>query len=274
MASLRLGPPRDRIVVLLPGFTCNAADWPRPMLESLVLSGFEVHALDWPDSGHSERLVSGSYGIADLAREAMRYARTRLAGKEVHWVGLSMGSLVAQELARLQAPAASYTLLFTSTGSWSHGFGRLSTLVRLLGVRVDTTPEEAAYALTVLREELADRPTERDLAELRRRVRASVQRAWPYGRGPWRQFTAVTDYFARGGSRLSTLGAPTLILHGRLDPLLPLAGARALARQLDGCQLVELAEVGHELLGTRLESVLSPLRRHLLATSALEATGT
>jgi pimeloyl-ACP methyl ester carboxylesterase len=267
LAATRLGPATGRTVVLLPGFTCNAADWPRPLLRGLVGLGFQVEAMDWPDSGRSERLAVGSYGITDLAREAMGYARASLAGTEVHWLGLSMGSLVAQELAGLGAPAASYTLLFTSAGSWGHGFGRLSTLARLLGVRVETTPEEATYALTVLREELAGRPAERDMAELRRRVQASVARAWPYARGPWRQLAAVTDYFSGGGTRLSGLGAPTLILHGTLDPLLPVAGARALSQRLKGSHYVELPEIGHELLSSRLGAMMTPLSAHLLAAS-------
>jgi pimeloyl-ACP methyl ester carboxylesterase len=253
---------------LLPGFTCNSADWPRPFLRDLVAQGFQVEALDWPDSGRSARLSVGSYGIADLAREAKSYAQANLAGVEVHWLGLSMGSMVAQELARLGAPAASYSLLFTSAGSWGHGLGRLSTLVRLLGVRVETTPEEATYALTVLREELAGRPAERDLAELRRRVQASVTRAWPYARGPWRQLAAVSDYFAGGGTRLSSLGAPTLILHGTLDPLLPVAGARALSQRLADSAYVELAEVGHELLLSRMQALMAPLLRHLKTASS------
>ena len=274
MAAVRYGPPTEGgpVVVLLPGFTCNAADWPRPMLSELVQLGFGVEALDWPDSGQSQRLELGSYGISDLAREAIGYARAHLVGREVHWLGLSMGSLVAQEIARQRGPASSFSLLLTSCGSWSHGFGRLSTLVRLLGVRVDTSVEEAAYALTAFREELASRPCERDMAELRRRVRASVERAWPYGRGPWRQLAAVTDYFAAGGTPLSSLGAPTLIVHGTRDPLLPVEGARALAGKLRGSRYLELPELGHELVASRLGLLMPALRDHLLGASPSQAT--
>lgn len=270
MAAQRIGPPTGRTVVLLPGFTCTAADWPRPMLERLLTLGFQVEALEWPDSGRSDRLAAGSYGIADLARQARDYAAANLRGAETHWLGLSMGSLVAQEMARLASPpsAASYTLLFTSAGSWSHGFGRLSTMARLLGVRTETSPEEVTFTLSALREELAHRPSERDMAELRRRVQASVKRAWPYERGPMRQLAAVTDYFAGGGSAIHDLGAPTLILHGDSDPLLPVAGARALSRRLKGSRYVELQGVGHELLVSRLGPLLDALEEHLMSGTA------
>jgi pimeloyl-ACP methyl ester carboxylesterase len=268
MAALRYGPASARCVVLLPGFTCNACDWPRAMLGELVRGGFQVEAIDWPDSGGSDRLAVASYAIPDLARAAAEYARAELPGREIHWVGLSMGSLVAQEIARQGGPADSYALLLTSSGSWSHGFARLTTLARLLGVRVDTSVDEVAYALSALREELAVRPCERDLAELRRRVRASVERAWPYGRGPWRQLMAVSDHFAGGGAQLKSLGAPTLIVHGARDPLLPVEGARALAAQLGGnARYLELPELGHELVASRLEPVMAALSEHLKAAS-------
>ncbi len=243
------------------------------MLQGLIDLGFTVEALEWPDSGGSDRVGTGSYGIKDLARLARDYAVANLRGQQIHWLGLSMGSLVAQEMARLGAPADSYTLLFTSAGSWSHGFGQLGTLVRLLGVRTETTPEEVAFALVNLREELAYRPSERDMAELRRRVHASVKRAWPYGRGPWRQLAAVTDYFAGGGSAITDLGAPTLILHGACDPLLPVAGARALSRRLKGSRYVELEGVGHELLVSRLGPMMEAIGQHLLGEGVCHQAG-
>jgi pimeloyl-ACP methyl ester carboxylesterase len=267
IAGLRIGAPNTRAAVLLPGLACNAGDWPRPLLKGLIALGCQVHALDWPDSGLSQRLASRSYSISELAWEARSYAQANLKGCEIHWLGLSMGSLVLQELAQQQAPAASYTLLFTSAGSWSHGLGRLATLVRMLSTRVDGTPEQAVYTLTALREELAARPNERDLAELRRRVQRSVQRGWPYGRAPLRQLVAVTDYFAGGGTRVRDLGAPTMIIHGALDPLLPVLGAKALSRQLEGSRFLELANTGHELLATRIEEIMTPLALHIRAAS-------
>lgn len=257
----------DRVVVLLPGFTCNAADWPRPLIRRLVTQGWEVAAVDWPDSGHSERIVGGSYGLRDLARQVSDGLAPWSRGKEVHWLGFSMGSLVAQLLPALGVPAASYTHLGTSSGSWGDGLGRWGTLARLLSVRMDSSREEVAYALTALREELAYRPLERDLAELRRRVHASVARAWPYGKGPWRQLAAVTDFFASGGAGALRSQAPTLILHGARDPLLPVAGARALARKTPGSRYLELPDVGHELLLSRLDDVLGPWLEHLEASS-------
>ncbi len=47
-------------------------------------------------------------------------------------------------------------------------------------------------------------------------------------------------------SRLSTLDIPALVIHGELDPLVPLAHGRALAGEIPGARLLAVAGMGHE----------------------------
>jgi proline iminopeptidase len=52
------------------------------------------------------------------------------------------------------------------------------------------------------------------------------------------------------GDRRALLGritAPTLVLHGRLDPLLPLAAGIETARCIPGARLVVIDNMGHDL---------------------------
>jgi pimeloyl-ACP methyl ester carboxylesterase len=46
--------------------------------------------------------------------------------------------------------------------------------------------------------------------------------------------------------RLSTITAPTLVMHGTMDPFFPVAEGEALARAIPGARLVRLEGVGHE----------------------------
>jgi pimeloyl-ACP methyl ester carboxylesterase len=50
---------------------------------------------------------------------------------------------------------------------------------------------------------------------------------------------------ARG--RLDEIAAPTLVIHGRADPLFPYGHAEALARAIPGAELLPLEGVGHQL---------------------------
>lgn len=47
--------------------------------------------------------------------------------------------------------------------------------------------------------------------------------------------------------RLGEVKAPTLVLHGTNDPLLPYGHAEALAREIPGAHLLPLERVGHEM---------------------------
>jgi pimeloyl-ACP methyl ester carboxylesterase len=46
--------------------------------------------------------------------------------------------------------------------------------------------------------------------------------------------------------RLGPITAPTLVMHGTVDPFFPMAEGEALARQIPGARLVRLEGVGHE----------------------------
>ncbi len=247
-------------VVLVPGFTLNRCDWPRKFLRTLTREGYGVAAIDLPDSGASERLERG-YSVADLALALSEVAQS--LAPPLHWVGLSLGSLILQSLPWGQVSVGSLTFLMTSAGSTQDGLGDLQTMVKLLSIDLQQPPDTLTYEVLTLREKLAGKVNESDLAELRLRVAASVQRGWPYGRGPVRQLRAVSDFY-RVGSRPPEQGVgPTLVLHGQNDPLLPLAGARRLASIWPGCRMVELEGLGHELMKTKLDRVLDPLLRLL-----------
>ncbi len=48
-------------------------------------------------------------------------------------------------------------------------------------------------------------------------------------------------------ARLARLSVPSLVIHGREDPLVPIAAGRDTARAIPGAELMELEGVGHTL---------------------------
>jgi pimeloyl-ACP methyl ester carboxylesterase len=61
-----------------------------------------------------------------------------------------------------------------------------------------------------------------------------------------RQMAAI---FAHGNRapRLATVTAPTLVIHGMADPLVPVEGGRDTAKSIPGAQLLEIEGMGHDL---------------------------
>ena len=84
-----------------------------------------------------------------------------------------------------------------------------------------------------------------DPETLRRRLQESVARAWRPA-GTSRQLMAVIA----DGDRtplMKAILAPTLVIHGRDDPLVPLAAGEALARAIAGAQTDLIPGMGHDL---------------------------
>jgi pimeloyl-ACP methyl ester carboxylesterase len=83
-----------------------------------------------------------------------------------------------------------------------------------------------------------------DEAEARELVRRDVERA--------RNFAAVQNHDAlsgggRSGEPLSSITAPTLVIHGTADPMFPTAHGEALADEIPTARLMTLEGAGHGL---------------------------
>lgn len=86
-------------------------------------------------------------------------------------------------------------------------------------------------------------PTER--GELRQRIAHGVHRSY-YPAGTVRQLLAI---IASGDRRplLGKIAAPTLVIHGADDPLVPVAAGCDTAQHIKGAQLMVIDGMGHDL---------------------------
>jgi pimeloyl-ACP methyl ester carboxylesterase len=64
--------------------------------------------------------------------------------------------------------------------------------------------------------------------------------------GPARQIVAVQASGDRT-RELAKLGMPTVVIHGKDDPLIPVRAGRATARAIPGAELIEIDGMGHDL---------------------------
>jgi pimeloyl-ACP methyl ester carboxylesterase len=83
--------------------------------------------------------------------------------------------------------------------------------------------------------------------------------------GTGRQLAAIVASGDRT-AELARITAPTLVIHGSIDPLVSPSGGRATARAIPGAKLVMIEGMGHDL-----PRVLWPRLIDLFATHAAEA---
>jgi pimeloyl-ACP methyl ester carboxylesterase len=170
--------------------------------------------------------------------------------------------------------------------------GRVATLTSLLSTTGDRramlAKPAAIGALIKARPKNRDEAIERQLEFVRiagstafaidlDRIRARAGEAYDrcfYPRGFVRQMAAILATGSRSRA-LRSVQAPTLVLHGTVDPLIPPAGGRATARAVPGARLRMIEGMGHDLPDGAWSILIDEIAGHAAqraATCAPDAT--
>ena len=198
----------------------------------------------------------GPYTVRQMARDARAVLDGAGVAERADVVGASMGGMIAQELA-LRWPERVGRLVLACTtsrpllGKWPEfGFGPRG------GARwVRQTRDERERALRSLlyADGTAEERIEEDL-----RVRCGC--AWCY-KGFLNQLAGILAWSAHG--RLHRVKAPTLVLHGDQDRLVPPENGRALAARIPGARFELIRDAGHVMVTDQPEECVRRVREFL-----------
>jgi len=198
---------------------------------------FQVITFDNRGVGRSDVPVE-PYTLAEMAADAV--AVLNAAGIErAHVLGMSMGGLIAQELA-LQHPARvrSLTLASTHRGLPLLDAGDPEVVAQV--TRAGILPSaERAVALVTIQYSATTSPERID----RDRDVASAHPSTPAGFAG--QLAAAAEW--ERASELAELTMPVLVLHGREDRMVPLSAGRALADAIPGADFRVVETSGHQV---------------------------
>jgi 3-oxoadipate enol-lactonase len=228
------GPP----VLLIAGQGMTADGWWATI--PVLSRTFRVIAFDNRDTGGSSR-VSWPYTVAQMARDAV--AVLDAAGEErAHVYGISLGSLVAQEVALRHADRVRAVVLGASSGGgWAAYKPAPTSFAQTFLVRAGAMgPEEAEWAAVpyTYAERTRRLHTERIGVDIAHRTSSP-----PEPLAYMHQATAVATHDAY--ERLSQMAAPTLVVHGEQDIFIPPANAVVLAERIPGAELRLWPNAGH-----------------------------
>jgi pimeloyl-ACP methyl ester carboxylesterase len=206
-----------------------------------VLSrSFRVIAFDNRDTGRSSR-SPWPYSAAHMAQDAV--AVLDAAGEQsAHVYGISLGSLVAQEVALRHPDRVQGLVLGASSAG---GFAALkpsptSSAQTFLMRAGAMGPEEAAWAAVpyTYGEKTRRSHAERIATDIAHRVSSP-----PEPLAYMHQAAAVATHDAY--ERLNQMVAPTLVVHGEQDVFIPPANALVLAERIPGAQIRLWPDAGH-----------------------------
>jgi len=285
------GDPKAPPLLLINGLGLQLVSWPDAFVEGLVELGFYVIRFDNRDCGLSTKFehagapnlalawlksllrlpLRAPYDLEDMADDAVGVL-SALGVARAHVVGLSMGAMIAQVLAaKFPSRIISLTSIMSSSGR--RGLPGPTPAVRRLFLRrppvrddLNTATEHGVRVLQALSSPAYPTPEK----VLRQRVVRAFRRNLCPG-GVLRQALAV----AASGDRtpqLQTIAAPTLVIHGAADPLVPLACGIATADAIPGARLEVIEGMGHDLPSQLLERLTALIDAHAHGKMPLHST--
>jgi pimeloyl-ACP methyl ester carboxylesterase len=280
----RFGDPADPPLLLVMGLGMQMVHWPLGLIAELVQRGHHVVRFDNRDRGRSThvrmpppsltRLLTRRFGADQYMVEDMALDTAGLIDAleldAVHVVGVSMGGMIAQTLAATRPRRVrSLVSIMSTTGSRRVGQPKPRVYAALLGAPPRERAGYVAHQLRMLTAigapgDLLDTPEGRALL------------GDAYDRDPDVAATArqLAAIIASGNRThmLRTISAPTLVIHGDKDPLIPPSGGRATARAIPGARFTLVPDMGHGLPERLWPLLIDAIAEHVAGAERARVT--
>lgn len=264
----------DPALLLVMGLGAQLTIWPDALFQGLAKQGFYVIRFDNRDIGLStkfasagvpnimeavQKVMSGQkaeapYYLADMAADAVGLLDA-LGIDRAHMVGASMGGMIVQIVAAQYASRTrSMVSIYSTSGRPGLPAGKPEALAMLSAQPEGPAREQLVQHGMKLRRTIGSPGYPTPDAELRAFVEKNVDRSW-YPEGAARQYLSVIA----SGDRvelLKTIKAPTLVLHGEDDPLLPVECGRDVARLVPGATIETFPGWAHDFPAGMIPTVI------------------
>jgi pimeloyl-ACP methyl ester carboxylesterase len=259
------GDPAHTPILLIMGLGASMLWWEEGFCRLLADGGRFAIRYDHRDTGRSVTYEPGRprYNGADLAVDVPGVLDA-YAIPVAHLVGVSAGGAIAQRVA-LDHPGRVASLVLISTSPAlpvgrelpppSDDFGRFVSTAAVDWANAESVVD---YLVNYSRVLAGGR---RPFAELRTRslVRRDVERAHDFA--AVQNHDVLPEGEAAGGT-LSSIAAPTLIIHGTADPMFPIEHGEALAREIPRARLLPLEGAGHGVDRADWETIAGAILAH------------
>jgi len=273
------GARTDTPLLLLHGIGCQLVQWPQHFIDGLTERGLRVIYPDNRDVGLSGKLttlgkvdlakvmaamgtgapIDAPYSLSDMAEDAHALL-DHLGLMDAHVLGVSMGGMIAQHLA-MNRPERVRSLISVMSSS---GDPALPAATPEAAGALVAAPAGTDRASLIAHQQavwdLIGGPRYRSSHEGIGALAARAIDRMVYPEGFARQLAAILADGSRV-ARLDQISAPTLVIHGDQDPLVPLAAGESTAAAIPGAVLEVVSGMGHDLPETLIPSLVELIVR-------------
>ena len=268
-------------VLLIMGLGMQLVAWPPALVKALTDAGYRVVRLDNRDIGLSHKTtvrvpnlawmgikfrlgmpVRAAYTLRDMVEDTCGVLDA-LNITRCHVIGVSMGGMIAQGLASHHPDRVlSLTSIMSTTGARGLPQATTAATMALLKRPKSRLREDIIAHFVKVLAVIGSPKYPSPEAEVRQRIGEAFDRSF-YPAGTIKQMGAIMASGDRS-AEVKKITAPTLVIHGKDDPLVPLKNGEDTAKKIVGSEYMEVDGMGHDLgvLSVLIERILPFLRKN------------
>jgi pimeloyl-ACP methyl ester carboxylesterase len=253
-------------VLLIMGIASDALAWPEKFISAFADSGYQVIIYDNRGTGESDWVKNWDshhpYSLADMADDGL--AVLHAAGiQKAHIIGISMGGMIAQELAiRHPESVSSLASVMSSGYIVDPALPAISSGVAFDLIRAALKYEVPGGEKNMIRLQIASRiilqgkaSSRLNVKEIARQVLYNLRKRKGYNPDVSEQQEAAVMASGSRYSALKMLRIPVLVIHGKQDPFIPIAHGRKCAAIIPRADSFWVDHMGHDLPDNLVDTV-------------------
>ena len=285
------GPIDAEPILLVQGLGGQLVNWPQHLIEFLIENNFRPIVFDNRDTGLSTRVDSDSfsdekrsdtivrsyiryylrlpieseYTIDDMANDAIAVLN-ELNISKAHVLGISMGGMIAQIIASTHPDRTKTFTLIASTASTPSPLNGPTRKVRKLLMdrtkNPNSTIDQRVDRTRKIFSEIGYKGINLNTDEFYEDIASSIKRGGNDDTGFGRQLTAILGSKDRL-DKVRSINAPTLIIHGKDDPLIKVKNAYRTNKLIKDSKLIVIPDMRHLIEPPVFDQFKQDLLNHL-----------
>ena len=285
------GPIDAEPILLVQGLGGQLVNWPQHLIEFLIENNFRPIVFDNRDTGLSTRINSDSfsdekrsntiirsyiryylrlpieseYTIDDMANDAIAVLN-ELNISKAHVLGISMGGMIAQIIASTHPDRIKTFTLIASTASTPSPLNGPTRKVRKLLMDRTKNPnssiDQRVNRTRKIFSEIGYQGIDLNTDEFYQDISSSIKRGGNDDTGFGRQLTAILGSENRL-DKVKSIKAPTLIIHGKEDPLIKVKNAYKTNKLIKDSKLIVISDMRHLIEPPVFDQFKQDLLKHL-----------
>ncbi len=285
------GPIDAEPILLVQGLGGQLVNWPQHLIEYLIENNFRPIVFDNRDTGLSTRVDSDSfsdekrndtivrsyiryylrlpieseYTIDDMANDAIAVLN-ELNISKAHVLGISMGGMIAQIIASTHPDRTKTFTLIASTASTPSPLNGPTRKVRKLLMdrtkNPNSTIDQRVDRTRKIFSEIGYQGIDLNTDEFYEDIASSIKRGGNDDTGFGRQLTAILGSKNRL-DKVRLINAPTLIIHGKDDPLIKVKNAYRTNKLIKDSKLIVIPDMRHLIEPPVFDQFKQDLLNHL-----------